>query len=85
MRKLSNGKLAAKDVELASQSNSKQHTLPDMRKLDVSDPKTQAVHLRIAEMIALYYQPCSLVDKVGLTFSRLIGALEPQYLMSSRR
>ena len=84
LRKLSDGKLA-KDVIFrpASQSNSKQLTLPDMRKWDVSDPRAQTIHFRIAEMIALDYQPISLVDDVG--FSRLISALEPHYAMPSRR
>ena len=54
-----------------------------MRNWDISDPRAQAVHFRIAEMIALDYQPFSLVDDVG--FSRLIGALEPRYVMPSRR
>lgn len=82
LKKLSDGRLA-KDVRPASQSSSKQLTLPDMRKWDISDPRAQAIHFRIAEMIALDYQPFSLVDDVG--FSRLIGALEPRYVMPSRR
>jgi len=82
LKKLSDGKLA-KDIRPASQSSSKQLTLSDMRKWDISDPRAQAVHFKIAEMIALDYQPFSLVDDVG--FSRLVSSLEPHYTMPSRR
>ena len=82
LKKLSDGKLA-KEVRPASQSSSKQLTVPDMRKWDISDPRAQAIHFKIAEMIALDYQPFSVVGDVG--FSHLISALEPHYVMPSRR
>jgi len=51
LKKLSDGKLA-KDIRPVSQSCSKQLTLSDMRKWYISDPRGQAVHFKIAEMIA---------------------------------
>ena len=46
LKKLSDGKLA-KDIRPASQSSSKQLTLSDMRKWDISDPQAQAVHSKL--------------------------------------
>ena len=79
LKKLSDEKLA-KDIRPASQSSSKQLTLSDMRKWDISDPQA---HFKIAEMIALDYQPFSMMDDVG--FSCLLSSLEPHYTMLSRR
>ena len=46
------------------------------------DPCAQHIHTRIGEMIALDYQPFSIVDDVG--FIRLLHSLEPRYVMCRR-
>ena len=50
---------------------------------DINDPKGQAVHRKVGEMIALDFQPLSIVDDRG--FSSLLQLLEPRYVMPSRR
>ena len=68
-------------------SSSRQLTLQESsdkaRKWDINDPRAQHIHTRIAEMIALDYQPFSIVDDVG--FVRLLHSLEPRYVTPSRR
>ena len=44
---------------------------------------SQAVHKRLGEMIALDFQPISIVEDVG--FKRLVNILEPRYNLSSRK
>ena len=50
-------------------SSSRQLTLQESsdkaRKWDINDPRAQHIHTRIAEMIALNYQPFLIVDDVG--------------------
>ena len=50
---------------------------------DINDPKSQAVHQKIVEMMALDFQPLSIVDDKG--FSSLVKLLEPRYVLPSRR
>lgn len=68
-------------------SSSRQLTLQESsdkaRKWDINDPRAQHIHTRIGEMIALDYQPFSIVDDVG--FVRLLHSLEPRYVTPSRR
>ena len=65
----------------------KQVTLPEARVLlkpwDINDHRAKAIHLKIAEMIAIDCQPYSLVDDIG--FKSLVGTLEPKYQIPSRR
>ena len=65
----------------------KQVTLPEARDLlkpwDINDHRAKSIHIKIAEMIALDCQPYSLVNDVG--FKALVRALEPKYLIPSRR
>ena len=73
--------------QTANESKLKQVTLAqaeDMHKVwDINDVRAKAIHVRIAEMIALDCQPYSVVDDIG--FRALIHALEPRYNIPSRR
>ena len=48
-------------------SCSRQLTLQETRKWDINDPHAQQIHTRIGEMMALDYQPFSIVSDVGFT------------------
>ena len=50
---------------------------------DINDPRATAIHRKLGEMIALDYQPISVVEDVG--FLRFVGALEPRYKVPSRK
>ena len=71
----------------SSDSTLKQVTLTqseDRRKAwDINDSRAKAVHLKIAEMIALDCQPYSVVDDIG--FRAMVQALDPRYNLPSRR
>ena len=69
----------AKGKEKAS-SSSRQLTLQESsdktQKWDINDPRAHKIHTRIGEMIALDYQPFSIVDDIG--FIHLLCPLEPK-------
>ncbi|XP_065891625.1 zinc finger BED domain-containing protein 4-like [Dysidea avara] len=50
---------------------------------DINDPKVERIHVKIAEMTALDYQPLSVVSDVG--FTRLLHTIKPRYKMPSRK
>ena len=50
---------------------------------DINDPKAERIHLKIAEMMALDYQPLSVVSDAG--FTRLLQTIEPRYKVPSRK
>ena len=50
---------------------------------DINDARALRVHKKIAEMMALDFQPLSIVSDVG--FIRLLNTLEPRYKLPSRR
>ena len=49
---------------------------------DINDTHAVHVHKKIAEMMALDFQPLSIVSNVG--FIRLLNTLEPRYKLPSR-
>ena len=49
---------------------------------DINDARAVRVHKKIAEMMALDFQPFSIVSDVG--FIRLLNTLEPRYKLPSR-
>ena len=50
---------------------------------DINDPRATTLHIKLGEMIVLYYQPISVVEDIG--FLRFVGALEPRYKVPSRK
>ena len=50
---------------------------------DINDTRAKAVHQRLGEMIALDYQPMSIVEDMG--FRRFVNILEPKYNLPSRK
>ena len=50
---------------------------------DINDPRAIRVHHKIAEMMALDFQPYSIVSDTG--FTALLKTLEPRYTLPSRR
>ena len=50
---------------------------------DINDPKAECIHCKIAEMMALDYQPLSVVNDVG--FTSLLQTIEPKYKVPSRK
>ena len=50
---------------------------------DINDPRAIRVHHKIAEMMALDFQPYSIVSDTG--FTELLKTLEPRYTLPSRR
>ena len=50
---------------------------------DIKDPHAIHVHQKIAEMMALDFQPYSIVSDTG--FTELLKTLEPRYTLPSRR
>ena len=50
---------------------------------DINDPKAERIHCKIAEMMALDYQPLLVVTDVG--FTSLVQTIEPRYKMPSRK
>uniref|UniRef100_A0A1X7TDN5 Timeless N-terminal domain-containing protein n=1 Tax=Amphimedon queenslandica TaxID=400682 RepID=A0A1X7TDN5_AMPQE len=58
-------------------------SLQRTRSWDINDPKSQAVHQKVGEMIALDFQTLSIVDDRG--FASLVKLLEPRYVLPSRR
>jgi len=50
---------------------------------DVNDPRAAVLHRKLGEMIALDYQPMSVVEDIG--FLRFVAALEPRYKVPSRK
>ena len=50
---------------------------------DINDPRATTIHRKLGEMIALDYQPISMVEDVG--FLRFVGTLEPRYKVPSRK
>ena len=77
----------SQEKQVKVKSKLKQQTLEESKDRakvwDVNDPRAQLVHRRIAEMIALDYQPFSTVEDDG--FNRLLRTLEPRYSVPSRR
>ena len=73
--------------DMASYNEPKQLTLAEScdrtRLWDINDPRSHRIHQRIGEMIAIDYQPLSVVDDQG--FKSLLKALEPRYSLPSRR
>ena len=81
-----------KQKELGSTSDSKGMRLrqvslqeiAELRKVwDINDPRAKKIHAKVGEMIAIDYQPVSIVDHEG--FKSLIRTLEPKYRMPSRK
>jgi len=50
---------------------------------DINDARAKAVHQRLGEMIAIYYQPMSIIEDMG--FRRFVNILEPKYNLPSRK
>lgn len=50
---------------------------------DINDKRAVAIHQKIMKMIATYNQPFSRLDDIG--FIELIGHIQPNYLIPSRR
>ena len=50
---------------------------------DINDQRAQKIHRRIGEMVALDWQPLSIIDDRG--FRSVLQALEPRYNLPSRR
>ena len=50
---------------------------------DINDPHAICVHQKIAEMMALEFQPYSIVSDTG--FTELLKTLEPRYTLPSFR
>uniref|UniRef100_A0A1X7TXJ6 Uncharacterized protein n=1 Tax=Amphimedon queenslandica TaxID=400682 RepID=A0A1X7TXJ6_AMPQE len=50
---------------------------------DINDPKAQAVHRKVGEMIALNFQTFSIIHDRGFSFQ--LSLLEPRYVIPSRR
>ena len=44
-----------------------EETRPQVKVWDINDPKAKRIHRKIAEMMALDYQPLSVVNDVGFT------------------
>ena len=54
----------------------------ELRKVwDINDFRVKRIHTKVGEMIAIDYQPVSIVDYEG--FKSLISTLEPKYQMPS--
>lgn len=50
---------------------------------DINDPRSQNIHRKIGEMIAVDYQPFTIVEDTG--FCSLLRLLEPKYNIPSRK
>ena len=50
---------------------------------DINNPKAERIHRKIAEMMALDYQPLSVVNDIG--FTRLLQTVERKYKIPSRK
>ena len=48
----------------------------------INDPRAAVLHRKLGEMIALDYQPISLIEDIG--FLKFVTALEPRYKVPSR-
>ena len=72
-------------VKQSKEHRKKQLSLEDtnIQQWDINDACAVRVHNKIAEMMALDFQPLSIVSDVG--FIRLLNTLEPRYKLSSRR
>ena len=56
----------------------------ELRKVwDINDFRAKQIHTKVGEMIAIDYQPVSIVDHEG--FKLLISTLEPKYQMPGRK
>ena len=73
--------------ELKEQKERSQPTMEETRARvkvwDINDPKAERIHDKIAEMMALDYQPLSVVTDVG--FTSLLQTIKPRYKMPSRK
>ena len=73
--------------ELKEQKERRQPTMEETRVRvkvwDINDPKPERIHRKIAEMMALDYQPLSVITDVG--FTSLLQTIEPRYKMPSRK
>ena len=76
-----------KPRELKEQKDRRQPTMEEtqarVKIWDINEPKAERIHRKIAEMMALDYQPLSVVNDVG--FTRLLQTIEPKYKMPSRK
>ena len=72
------GNLVAKKRQLSLQECDDR-----VRQWNINDDRSQRIHKRIGEMIALDCHPFSLVEDEG--FTRLLRELEPRYSLPSRR
>ena len=54
-----------------------------VKQWDINDSNAVRIHRKIAEMMAIDYQPFSIVSDVG--FTRLLKTLEPRYNVPSRK
>ena len=72
-------------VKQSKEHGKKQLTLEDtnIQQWDINNAHTVRVHKKIAEMMALDFQPLSIASDVG--FIRLLNALEPRYKLPSCR
>lgn len=59
-----------------------QESVQSRQPFDINDPRAQAVHIAIAEMIAVDNEPLSVLNKQG--FQRLMKVLQPRYAIPSR-
>ena len=66
-----------------SSTTSRQLTSAETQKWDINDPKAQFIHTKLGEMIALDFQPFSIVSDVG--FERFVHVLESRYCLPSRK
>ena len=48
---------------------------------DINDTKAERIHRKMAEMVALDYQPLSVVTDVG--FTSLLQTIEPTWVQNS--
>ena len=73
--------------QLKEQKDRRQPTMEETRARvkvwDINDPKAERIHHKIAEMMALDYQPLSVVNDVG--FISLLQMIEPKYKVPSRK
>ena len=67
--------------ELKEQNDRRQPTMEETRARvkiwDINDPKAEHIHCKIAEMMALDYQPLSVINDVG--FTCILQSVKPKY------
>lgn len=78
-------RLLAANASTSSGITSKQlclsESLERTQTWDTNNPRAQAIHQKIGEMIALDFQPLCVIEDRG--FTSLVNSLEPRYILSS--